>query len=106
MSLPTTSRAAVLRKFGERLKIEDVPIPADCADGFLVAYWRRPEAFLDPEVRASVSGLAQLPDDLVAERMARLAADLDDGTWARRNAALLTQDTFDGGLRLIVADAG
>lgn len=87
-------------------QVEDVPIPADCHDGFLVAYWRRPEAYLDPDVRASVSGLAQLPDDLVAERMDQLAADLADGTWARRNAALLEQDTFDGGLRLIVADAG
>lgn len=96
--------AAIADHLGGR--IEDVPIPADCRDGFLVAYWRRPEAFLDPEVRASVSGLAQLPDDLVAERMAQLAADLDDGTWARRNADLLEHDTFDGGLRLIVADAG
>ncbi len=30
------------------VKIEDVPVPYDCTDGFLGAYWRRPHAYLDP----------------------------------------------------------
>ena len=33
-------------------RLEPVPIPWDCADGFYEAYWRRPEAYLD-EQRAS-----------------------------------------------------
>ena len=28
-------------------RIEPVPIPHDCRDGFLHAYWRRPRAYLD-----------------------------------------------------------
>ncbi len=83
-------------------RIEPVPVPSDCADGFNVAFWRRPEAYLDPEVRACMSGLAMLDADLVAERMDRLRSDLADGTWEARHGDLLQADTFDGGLRLVV----
>ena len=83
--------------------VEVVPVPADCMDGFFWAFWRRPEAYLDPTVQAASSGIAQLPADLVAERMARLAADLDSGAWHLRNADLLTLDTVDAGYRLVVA---
>lgn len=79
-----------------------VPIPADCLDGFLWAYWRRPSAYLDPAVQASISGIAQLPAALVAQRMARLAADLDSGRWLERNHDLLDRDEVDGGFRLVV----
>ncbi len=82
--------------------IEPVMIPSDCVDGFNWAFWRRPEAYLDPEVRACMSGLAILPDALVAQRMERLRADIADGTWARRYGELLHRDTVDGGLRLVV----
>ena len=30
--------------------VAPVPIPHDCTDGFLSAYWRRPAAYLDPRV--------------------------------------------------------
>jgi len=56
-------------------------------------------------VRACISGLALLDDELVARRMARLARDLADGTWRRRHGDLLALDTIDGGLRLVVRDA-
>ena len=32
--------------------VAPVPIPADCTDGFAGAYWRRPEAYLEPAVRS------------------------------------------------------
>jgi SAM-dependent methyltransferase len=85
-------------------RIEVVPIPADCVDGFNWAYWQRPHAYLDPEVRACMSGLALLDDDLVTRRMARLRADLEDGSWTRRHGHLLDLDTIDGGFRLVVRD--
>ncbi len=43
----------------------ELPVPADCTDGFFGAYWRRPEAFLDPETRRAISGLALLEPFLV-----------------------------------------
>ena len=83
-------------------RVEPVPVPFDCIDGFNVAFWQRPEAYLDPEVRACMSGLALLDADLVAERMERLRADIADGTWLARHGDLRHMDTFDGGFRLVV----
>jgi SAM-dependent methyltransferase len=80
-----------------------IPIPADCTDGFLLANWRAPERYLDPGVRAASSGFLLLPDGELEDGLARLRRDLDSGEWARRNAALLEQETFDGGYRLLVA---
>lgn len=39
----------------EAIEIREVPIPDDCLDGFLCAYWKRPRAYLDSLVRASIS---------------------------------------------------
>jgi hypothetical protein len=85
-------------------RIEVVPVPGDCIDGFNWAYWRRPQAYLDPDVRACISGLALLDDALVARRMERLRADLEDGSWQARHAELLTMDAVDGGFRLVVRE--
>jgi hypothetical protein len=84
-------------------RVEVVPTPADCADGFASAYWRRPEMYLLPEVRASISAFARLSDDEVLPGMARLEADLASGRWHERHADLLSRTSFDAGLRLVVA---
>jgi len=81
---------------------EVVPIPHDCLDGFFHAYWRRPEAYLDPEVRAGISAFALMDQRCVREGLARLERDLASGEWARRNAELLELDELDGGYRLVV----
>ncbi len=81
-----------------------VPIPHDCRDGFLMAYWRRPEAYLDPEVRANISVFSILPPDEVEAMIATLRGDLESGAWERRNAALLDLDAFDFGYRVLVAE--
>ena len=83
-------------------RIEPVPVPFDCIDGFNVAFWQRPEAYLDPEVRACMSGLALLDTDMVAERMERLRTDIADGTWDARHGHLRHVDTFEGGFRLVI----
>jgi hypothetical protein len=41
-------------------RIEPVLIPWDCADGFFEAYWRRPEAYLDENVRRGISVWARV----------------------------------------------
>lgn len=83
--------------------VEVVPVPRDCTDGFMHAWWCRPEAYLDPGVRAAISGLARLPDDVVAAGVERLAEDLASGAFAERHADLLAQDAIDGGYRLVVS---
>jgi SAM-dependent methyltransferase len=84
--------------------VEPVLVPYDCTDGFFAAYWRRPEMYLDPDARATISSLALL-DGAVVERMAtRLRADLRSGAWRHRHGQLLAQDTYDAGYRLIISE--
>jgi hypothetical protein len=85
-------------------RVEPVPIPHDCRDGFLHAYWRRPRAYLDPEVRAGISVFHLLPAAEVAGAIERLRADLDSGEWERRNAGLLGLEELDLGYRLVVTE--
>jgi SAM-dependent methyltransferase len=86
------------------VELRPVPIPHDCADGFLGAFWRRPHAYLDPEVRAGISVFRLLPEDEVAAAVAALRADLESGAWARRHADLLEREELDLGFRLVVAE--
>jgi SAM-dependent methyltransferase len=87
-------------------RIEPVPIPHDCVDGFFHAYWRRPEAYLDPAVRAGISVFSLLEPHEVEEGLVRLRDDLDSGEWHRRNGAVLELEELDLGYRLVVAGAG
>jgi SAM-dependent methyltransferase len=78
-------------------------VPADMIDGVLGAYWRRPEAYLEPAVRANCSGLALADQAVVARGVAALAADLENGTWRARHGDLLSRDVLDLGYRLVVS---
>lgn len=81
-----------------------VPIPSDCTDGFLDAYWARPESYLDERVRAGISGCRLLAADVLASGLERLERDLRDGSWDARHGHLRTLNEFDAGIRLVVAD--
>lgn len=80
--------------------ISPVPIPHDCTDGFLSAYWRRPAAYLDPRIRAAMSSFWKVGD--VSEALSRLENDLESGTWAQRHSRLLELNALDCGYRLVV----
>jgi SAM-dependent methyltransferase len=103
---PGYELAQTVRTLGGDAEIIPVPIPHDCTDGFLHAYWRRPEAYLDPEVRAGISVFARLRPAEFEPGLERLTRDLDDGTWQDRNAALRELDALDLGYRLVVARYG
>ncbi len=85
------------------LKVVPVPIPADCNDGFEAAYWRRPQAILDPDVWRSMSALALIPASDRRAGMRKLRLDLGSGEWYRRYSHLLDLDQFDLGYRVVVA---
>ena len=85
--------------------VEVVPVPWDCRDGFFSAFWRRPEAYLDPAVRAGISTLAKRGEDELAAGLARLRADIESGAWQRRHADLLELEELDLGYRLLVTGA-
>jgi SAM-dependent methyltransferase len=83
---------------------EVVRVPHDCGDGFLLAYWRRPEAYLDATVRANISVFSLLPSDEVDAMVAALRDDLESGAWEQRHGELLDRDELDVGLRLLIAE--
>jgi SAM-dependent methyltransferase len=83
------------------VRIVPVPIPHDCSDGFLYAWWRRPEAYLDPHIRSGSSSFWALGD--VEAGLRRLKRDLETGEWQRRYADLVALDAWDAGYRLVVA---
>jgi SAM-dependent methyltransferase len=94
----------VLERFEEALgpiEITDVPIPADCRDGFLGAYWKRPRAYLDPAVRAGISTFSRLGD--ISDQLARLASDIQSGSWQQRYPGLQNINELDLGYRLVAA---
>lgn len=84
--------------------IEAVPVPHDCTDGFLGAYWRRPEPYLDPNVRSAMSTFAKLDD--VEPHLERLEKDLASGAWDMRYGHLLELESLDIGYRLVCAVCG
>lgn len=83
------------------VQIEPLPIPAGCEDGILAAFWRRPEAYLDPGVRASISAFAVAND--TTSGVAKLERDLSSGAWHDANRDLLADDALDVGYRLVIA---
>lgn len=83
------------------LTVKALPIPRDCIDGFLGAYWGRPEAYLDSGLRSAISTFSKL--ESVEEGLHRLRQDLASGEWERRYSDLSGRSTLDVGYRLIVA---
>jgi SAM-dependent methyltransferase len=83
--------------------IEVVPVPSDCIDGFGGCYWNRPEAYLDPVVRAGMSSFAQLDDLIEARGVERLRADLRRGAWDARYGELRARSEYDIGYRLVIS---
>ncbi|PRX53000.1 ubiquinone/menaquinone biosynthesis C-methylase UbiE [Nonomuraea fuscirosea] len=84
-------------------RTEPVPIPWDCADGFFEAYWRRPEAYLDEQVRRGTSVWTKVGPQAEQRAVHALRTDLASGRWAARNADLTDLDTAELGLRLLIA---
>ena len=92
---------SLTRRLG-RSEVQVVPIPHDCHDGFLYAYWRRPEAYLDEALRSGSSSFWKIGD--VSAGLSNLERDLKTGDWHRSHPDLLDQETYDAGYRLIVAE--
>jgi SAM-dependent methyltransferase len=84
-------------------RTEPVPIPWDCADGFFEAYWRRPEAYLDEDVRRGISVWAAVGPDAERRAVRNLREDLASGQWAERNRDLVHLESAELGARLLIA---
>jgi SAM-dependent methyltransferase len=83
------------------VRVTKVPIPHDCSDGFLGAYWRRPAAYLDPRIRSAMSTFSKLKR--LSSGLERLRRDLTSGEWQSRYGHTMTKHELDLGYRLVVA---
>jgi SAM-dependent methyltransferase len=99
---PIEELAAML---GTGTRVESVPIPARCSDGFFLALWDRPELHLDPEVRRGSTVWHVMTDEEAGTGLAALSSDLESGRWDALHGHL-RDDTpeLDLGLRLLVAE--
>jgi SAM-dependent methyltransferase len=94
----------VAAELGGAVRIERIPTPGDCADGFFEAFWNRPEAMLDPAVRSSQS-IWELIEPAAVERIfGRLAGDLESGRWDEKHGALRERASYEGSLRLVISE--
>jgi SAM-dependent methyltransferase len=95
----------VAAALGGRTRVERMPTPGDCVDGFFEAFWRRPERLLDPAVRSAQSVWALLEPGVEQRIVERLDAALRCGAWDAEHGHLREQDRFDGALRLVISEA-
>jgi hypothetical protein len=98
------SLETIAQALGGRVWVEFVPTPGECVDGFFEAFWRRPEALLDPEVRASQSIWALLEPGVEQRIVDRLREDLASGAWDAEHGRLRDLTSYDGALRLVIAE--
>lgn len=91
---------------GPGTRVEPVPIPLDCRDGFNEAYYGRPEMFLDENARLACSSWSLVPKAAVDRFVATLSADLESGAWDERYGHWRAEPFFDGPLRLVIGSGG
>ncbi len=101
---PTIARLTA--ELSHPTQVITLPVPRDCQDGFLLAFWGRPEAVLDQGARAATSGFARMNSAEEATAVARLKQDLESGEWDARHGALRDSSEQDVGLRLLVTELG
>jgi SAM-dependent methyltransferase len=99
--MPALDRVAAA--LGGTVDIRVVPVPADCIDGFGQAFFARPEATLDPEVRRAMSAWSFVDPSVVERYERELGADLASGAWDEKWGHFRDLASFDVGLRLVVA---
>jgi SAM-dependent methyltransferase len=89
---------------GGNCEVISIPIPLDCKDGFQEAFYGRPEAFLEKQIRLSQSAWGFISDDKQEEIVSCLKTDLENGNWDKKYGHFRTQEFFTCALRLIVSN--
>jgi hypothetical protein len=89
----------------EGIAVIVLPVPWDCIDGMTVAYWRRPERYLDHHTHAGGSGLSQIDKQALQRGLDQLERDLRSGRWQERYGYLLELEEIDCGLRIVIGQA-
>lgn len=86
----------------DNVELRPLQIPHDCQDGFFASFWKRPRAYLNPEVRQSTSPFSKITN--LDKGLHQLESDLASGAWKEKNQELLNLSSTDCGYILITAD--
>jgi SAM-dependent methyltransferase len=92
----------IAQVLGGDTEVIEVRIPRACTDGFTEAFYARPEAFLDDDVRRSQSAWSFVTAEVATASVEALRHDLASGEWDRRFGELRGWPSFVGSLRLLV----
>ena len=92
---------AEIKAHFDDVQVRPLQIPHDCQDGFFAAFWKRPQAYLSPEVRQATSPFSKVSN--LEEGLNKLQNDLTSGAWAKKNADILSASSFSAGYVLITA---
>lgn len=98
----STDLTTMLERLVGPVQISPVPLPHDCTDTY-GAHWRKPAAYLNPDVRGAMSAFAHIDAE---DGLRRLQADLESGRWAEQYRGLMELDAMDLGHRLIRCEVG
>ena len=89
---------------GGNSEVKKIAIPFDCLDGFQEAFYGRPEAFLNKDVRQSQSAWGFITPELEEQYIQHFAAELASGEWDRKYGHYRTMENFTCALRLIIGN--
>ena len=84
-------------------RVVPVPVARDCRDGFVGAWWARPEAFLDPVIRANITAFKHIPAEELRTGLHRLRRDLLSGDWETLYGQG-DREALDCGYRLLISE--
>jgi len=93
-----------LRDIFGQVTLTAAAIPHDCVDGFYGAFWQRPAAYVQPDVRDGISVFARLGDAIVGPAIECLQADLGSGAWVERHHDLLERRELELGYYVVTAE--
>lgn len=101
---PLSEVAKLIEEVTARMvRIEEFSLPHDLADQFAAAGWRRPEIYLNAEVRAGMSAFRLADQTLLAQQLTRLGEDLQSGEWQRNYGWVKELEEYDAGYRFVCA---
>ncbi|MDB9451606.1 class I SAM-dependent methyltransferase [Dolichospermum circinale] len=100
--LPLNAIANLIQVNTQR-SVEAFPLmlPHDLSDLFAAAAWRRPELYLNPEVRAGISSFAFYDQNLIETGVKKLREDLSNGEWEKKYGEILNLQEIDTGYRFL-----
>lgn len=93
----------IKNSLGGNCEVIEIPIPLDCVDGFQEAFYGRPEAFLEKEVRLSQSAWGFLSEEVQNRLVKNLENDLKSGEWDKKYGHYRKEPFFTCALRLLIS---